>query len=83
MERITVLQDGRSAHLVQKFDSAGAENLTLIADLNAFAPAPAGRFEVLVQVLELALHSRKKILQQALIDAAVALSSHVDALLLG
>jgi len=79
----TVLQDGRSARLITKFHSTGAENLTLIADLNAFMPASDDRFEVLVQVLELALHSRKKILQQALIDAAAALSPHVDALLLG
>jgi hypothetical protein len=83
VERITVLQDGRSARLIQKFESVKAENLTLIADLNAFAPVSDDRFEVLVQVLELALHSRKKVLQQALIDAAAALSPHVDALLLG
>jgi hypothetical protein len=83
VERITVLQDGRSARLIKKFESVKTENLTLIADLNAFKPAPDGRLEVLVQVLELALHSRKKSLQEALIDAAVALSSHVDALLLG
>jgi hypothetical protein len=83
VERITVLQDGRSARLITKFHSTGAENLNLIPDLDAFTPASDDRFEVLVQVLELALHSRKKILQQALIDAATALSPHVDALLLG
>ena len=81
--RISILQDGRSARLIEKFDSAGAESLTLIADLNAFTPAADDGLEVLVQVLELALHSRKKILQQALVDAAAALSTHVDALLLG
>jgi hypothetical protein len=83
VERITVVQDGRSARLIEAFDSIKAENLNLIADLDAFTPAPDGRFEILIQVLELALHSRKKILQEGLIDAAGILSPHVDALLLG
>ncbi|UCB50030.1 MAG: DUF1638 domain-containing protein [Deltaproteobacteria bacterium] len=81
--RITVLEDSRSARLIEALGSEGAENLRRIHDITAFNPNPSSHLEVLIRVLELALHNRKKTLQQGLVEAACEMSPHVDALLLG
>jgi hypothetical protein len=81
--RITVFEDNRSARFIEALHSKGAESFARITDLTAFNPSPSGNLEVLVRVLELALHSRKKTLQQGLVQAACEMSPHVDALLLG
>ena len=81
--RITVLKDIRSARLIEALELKEAQNLRLITSLRDFTPNPGGHLEVLVHVLELALHDRKKILQQGLVDAAREMSPYVDALFLG
>jgi len=81
--RITVLEDNRSARFIEALDSKEAESFGRINDLTAFNPDPSSNLEVLVCVLELALHSRKKTLQEGLVQAALEMSPHVDALLLG
>ncbi len=81
--RITVLEDIQSARLVEAFQSKGSGNLKQIHDMTAFNPNPESDLEVLIRVLELALHNRKKTLQQGLVEAACEMSPHVDALLLG
>ncbi len=83
VQRITVLEDERSARLIEELDSVRGGNLKLIEGLNAFVPDPADPCEVLIKVLKLALHNRKKILQQGLIEAALDFAPQVDALLLG
>jgi hypothetical protein len=81
--RITVLEDERSARLLEFLETMGVKRVHRISDLKAFIPDSQNRLEVLVQVLELALHNRRKTLQQGLIEAACQLGPHVDALLLG
>ena len=81
--RITVLEDERSARLIEALQSRRAESLRRITDLENFTANCDGRVEVLVRVLELALHLRKKTLQEGLLEAALEMSPHVDALFLG
>ncbi len=83
VHRITVLEDERSAHLIAALESIKKDNLKRITSLKAFTPAAQTPLEVLVGVLELALHNRKHTLQQGLIEAARAFGPHVDALMLG
>ena len=80
---ITVLEDWRSAHLIKVLESLNKDNLKSITSLKMFVPSVENRLEVLIGVLELALHNRKDTLQQGITDAAVALGAHVDALVLG
>ena len=83
INRITVLDDRHSARLLAALENAKTRNLTRIAGLESFSPDPQCGLEVLVHVLELGLHNRKKLLQQGLVDAAGAMGYRVDALLLG
>ncbi len=84
---ITVLEDIRSARLIETLESKAVQKLRRIPHTNSFSPdrseQTAGKPEVLVRVLELALHRRKKILQKGLIRAVREMRPHVDALLLG
>jgi len=80
---VAVVEDERSANLIRALESIKKDNLKRIPDLEAFAPAAGSSLEVLVSVLELALHNRKQTLQQGLVEAAVAMGPHVDALMLG
>ena len=80
---VTVLEDSRSARLIEALAPKEASRLKPIPALSAFNPDPALRLEVLVRVLELALHNRRKTLQQGLVEAACEMSPCVDALLLG
>ena len=81
--RITVLESSRSLRMLDALESAATRNLNRIAELDTFVPDSPNRLEVLVQVLELGLHNHKRRLQQGLVDAASAIGSRVDALLLG
>jgi len=83
LAQVTVLEDEHSARLLEFLESMGVKQLHRIKDLNAFTPGSQNRIEVLVQVLELALHNRRRTLQQGLIEAACNLGPHVDALMLG
>ncbi len=83
VSRITVLEDERSAHLITAFESIKKDNLKRIPHLEAFTPVAQNPLEVLIGVLELGLHNRKRTLQQGLIEAALAIGPHVDALMLG
>jgi uncharacterized protein (TIGR03905 family) len=81
--RITVLENSRSVRMLEAIESAGSSNPNRISGLESFAPDPENRMEVLVHVLELGLHNRKRLLQEGLVEAACAMGSRVDALLLG
>lgn len=83
VRRVTVLEDKRSANFIASFESIKEGSINRIADLAAFTPAAESPLEVLVGVLELALHNRKHTLQQGLIAAGAAMGAHVDALMLG
>ena len=81
--RITVVENERSARLIAALESIKKDKLNRITHLKDFTPAPEIPLEVLVGVLELALHIRKRTLQQGLIEAARAFGPHVDAMMLG
>lgn len=87
MVRLTVLEDPRSGRLIDKLRANKLQNrhqrLQLIAKVEEFTADPSEKLEVLVRVMELALHDRKKILQEALVKAALEMSPHVEALFLG
>lgn len=83
IERITVLENSRSVRMIDELEPAQTLNLNRISDLEVFTPAPKNGLEVLVNVLELGLHNRKKLLQEGLAEAAREMGSRVDALLLG
>ena len=87
LARITVLEDIRSARLIEMLESKAVQSLRRIPHISSFSPDHSGqsadRPEMLVRVLELALHRRKKLLQNGLIRAAREMGPHVDALLLG
>ena len=83
VERITVLENDRSKRLLDALVAGNNQPLNRIADLASFVPDSENRLEVLVYILELALHNRKNTLQQGLIEAAREMGSRVDALLLG
>ena len=83
VSRITVLEDQRSVNLIAALESIKKDNLNRITHLKDFTPVAENSLEVLVGVLELALHNRKKTLQQGIIQAALAFGPHVDALMLG
>lgn len=83
IERVTILEDCHSARLVASMESDGFKKVRRIDQMNAFTPGPSGHLEVFVRVLELALHNRKKTLQEGLMQAASEMGPYVDALLLG
>lgn len=81
--RITVLEDLHSARLLEALEATGYPHLYRIPHVKGFRPEPSGQVEVLVRVLEFALHRKKEILQHALIRSARELRPYVDAMLLG
>ena len=81
--RVTILEDAHSASLIDALKTRETSNLQLIPQIARFTADPTVEFEVLVQVLELALHNRKQTLQDGLVEAANAMSPFVDALFLG
>ncbi len=83
LSRVTVLDDSQSERLIGTLESNGIKNLKRIPRVNEFTQNSKGQLEVLVCVLELGLHNRKRDLQEGLRKAALALSPCVDALLLG
>lgn len=83
VSQVTVLEDAQSARLIEALESRGFQNVRRIPHVSSFFPEPSEHLEVLVRVLELALHRRKETLQRALVGAAHDMSRQVDALLLG
>jgi hypothetical protein len=82
VDRLTVLEDERSRRLIDKLRANGLQNrhqsLQLIPKIVEFRSGPSVKLEVLVRVMELALHDRKKILQEALVRAASEMSPHIN-----
>jgi hypothetical protein len=79
---ITVLEDAHSFGLIEALESAHIRP-GRIPLIKGFTPNYPGRLEVLVRVLELSLHNRKRILQEGLVKAAKEMGRYVDAIVLG
>jgi hypothetical protein len=80
---ITVLDDTFSARFLEALKSTGHPGQRRIPLLRVFSLDRADRLEVLVRVLKIGLHSRKRLLQEALLNAAKEMSRYVDGILLG
>lgn len=63
--RVTVLDNKFAARFIDASESAGRHRPTKIPILQSFSPDSSDRLEVLVYVLEIALHNRKRHLQDA------------------
>jgi hypothetical protein len=79
---VTVLEDVHSMGFIEALESAGIRPRR-IPLIKGFTPNYPERLEVLVRVLELALHNRKRILQEGLVKAAKEMGRYVDAIFLG
>jgi len=80
---ITVMEDYSSSGLLQSLESLGRLEPRRTPLLSGFSPAFAGRMEALVRVLELGLHSSKRLLQEGLGKAVREMASYVDGIFLG
>jgi len=82
ISNVTLLEDRCSLDMIKALES---HNLSprRIPLLKGFGPYQPDRLEVLVRVLELALHNRKRFIQEGLIRAAKEMGRHVDAIVLG
>jgi hypothetical protein len=80
---VTVLEDQYSLNFIEALE-VGGFSPRRIPMLRVFTPAfRDGRIEVLVRVLELGLHNRKRLLQEGLVKAAKEMGRRVDAIVLG
>ena len=79
---VTVVENNFSLRLIEALES---RDLTprRIPILKGFIADETNQLEVLVRVLELALHNRKRILQDGLVKAAKEMGRYVDAIVLG
>lgn len=83
LEKVVVLEDSHSAGLLEELQTRTCRNLQRIPHIRSFRPDPEAHLEVVVRVLEVALHRSRKKLQRALMSAAHELDGHVDAFFLG
>jgi hypothetical protein len=81
--RVTVLEDTYSAHFAEALESAGRHRPIRIPIMRSFSPGSSDQLEVIVRVHEIALHNRKRLLQDALLKAAKEMSRYVDGIVLG
>lgn len=83
LSRITILSDEWSRRMIETVAHNPGRNLEFITDLNELIPVSSTCFQVIVRVMELGLHNRKRFLQTGVIQAAREMGPHVDAILLG
>lgn len=79
---VSVLEDAYSRGLIDGLEARGVSPRR-IPIMRGFTPNHEGGMEVLVRVLELALHNRKQLLQEGLLKAAREMGRYVDAIFLG
>jgi len=79
---ITVRADSHSLGMIAALESKGLipRRIPILRDFRA---GSTDQLEVLIRVMELALHNRKRTLQDGLVKAAREMGRHVDALVLG
>jgi hypothetical protein len=79
---VTIVENSNSLNLIEAMEKAHVVPRR-IPILKGFSPSHPDRLEVLVRVLELALHQHRHILQDGLIRAAREMGRYVDGILLG
>ena len=79
---VTILADRYSLGTIAALESQNLipRRIPILKEFNSNHP---DRLEVLVRVMELALHNRKRNLQEGLVKAAKEIGRHVDAIVLG
>jgi hypothetical protein len=82
MAGVTVLEDVNSLGFIEALELGGLSPRR-VPILREFFPNHPDQLEVLVRVLELALHNRKRVLQEGLVKAAKEMGRYVDAIVLG
>jgi hypothetical protein len=82
IRKITVVEDDYSAELIQLLEQAGRPIERIERSGNFVRSEPQG-LEVLIRVLELGLHNRKRLLQEGLAAAGREMGPHIDIILLG
>jgi hypothetical protein len=80
---VTVVADPHSAGFIEALEALGYREFRQIPLLRGFSPNFADGLEVVVRVLELALHRRKRLLQEGLVKAVTEMARYVDAMMLG
>jgi len=80
---VTVVEDETSSGFIQALESMGRFEPRRIPILRGFTPSYMDGCEVLVRVLELALHNRKWLLQEGLGKAVQEMARYVDGIVLG
>jgi hypothetical protein len=80
---VTVVEDASSLEFIETLESMGRFSPRRIPMMRGFSPTFSDDLEVLVRVLELALHNRKRFLQEGLTKATKEMGRYVDAIVLG
>ena len=80
---VTVVEDATSTRFIEVLESMGRLEPHRIPILRGFTASYGGGTEVLVRVLELALHNRKWLLQEGLGKAVKEMARYVDGIVLG
>jgi hypothetical protein len=83
VQKVTVLENKRSAGLIEQLELLGTRDVQRIPHPRSFVREGSEKLEVIVQVLETGLHRNCHVLKRKVNEAARELSFHVDALFLG
>ena len=83
VEIVTVVEDIYSMGLIESLERDYKRTPRRIPIVKGFSSSCPESLEVVVRVLELSLHSRKRRLQEGLVTAAKELGRYVDAIVLG
>jgi len=80
---ITVLDDAFSRGFIEAVCNADGKRIEKIPGLHDFVPKNLDQLQVMVRVLQLGLHNRKKVLQEGLVRAVNEMAGPADAIVLG
>ena len=80
---VAVLEDRRSQRLIEALEAQPIDPIRRLPDMASFQPDDNQPMDIIIRVLELGLHHRKKSLQGGIMDAANEMGPHVDGLMLG
>ncbi len=80
---VAVLEDHHSQRLIKALETQSVDTIRRLPCVSLFKPDPIQPFNVIIRVLELGLHNRKKSLQEGIVEAANEIGPLVDGLVLG
>ena len=81
---ISIIEDAFSEGFIKALESRGVKNFHRLGGEENFRPdLVSEKFSILVRVMELGLHNRKRLLQQGMVKAVQDMAPQVDAIMLG